>query len=274
MGFCYGRRGNAALKGFSLVQQLRRPLLFLLLFLVFSAMAYWLIARGNSNLASAFLTTGLLVPAAWIGWDRYQRRHQVMRLKEEALRAELAALKNQINPHFFFNTLNNLYSLSVAGSERTPEMILVLSELMRFTIYEGKKDHVALQDEVDYLRHYIALQRIRVKGDIEVEFEVALADPWARIPPLMLMILLENAFKHGVATLTEDAYIHLVLRATEEKVFFEVCNNFDPQAAAKEPGIGMANLKRRLQLTYGRDYRLEYGVEGDCFTAYLELATL
>lgn len=256
------------------MQQLRRPLLFLLLFLVFSATAYWLIARGNSNLASAFLTTGLLVPAAWIGWDRYQRRHQVMRLKEEALRAELAALKNQINPHFFFNTLNNLYSLSVAGSERTPEMILVLSELMRFTIYEGKKDHVALQDEVDYLRHYIALQRIRVKGDVEVEFEVALADPWARIPPLMLMILLENAFKHGVATLTEDAYIHLVLRATEEKVFFEVCNNFDPQAAAKEPGIGMANLKRRLQLTYGRDYRLEYGVEGDCFTAYLELATL
>ena len=141
-----------------------------------------------------FLIIPLPVFAALWGYEQWR---WLSTLKADKAKAELTLLKNQINPHFFFNTLNNLYGLAVEKSEQAPAMILKLSEMMRYTIYEGKADYVALEDEVKYLQDYIQLHQIRYRKEADITVQTDLQHPH-KIAPLMLIVPLENAFKHGL----------------------------------------------------------------------------
>ena len=185
----------------------------------------------------------------------YEQWKWVQKLKADKSEAELSMLRSQINPHFFFNTLNNLYALSIKKSDEAPGVILKLSEMMRYTIYEGKKEWVALEDEIEYLNNYIELHKIRYKKTVDITFKQSV-DPNLKVAPLLYIILLENAFKHGVETLSENAYIHLKLSETQDNIVFEIENNFDPLESHTKKGIGLENLERRLSLLYKNKHKL------------------
>lgn len=193
-------------------------------------------------------------------------------LKAEKASAELALLRSQVNPHFFFNTLNNLYSLVVHQSDKAPEVILKLSDMMRYTIYEGKKDKVPLKEEVDYLQRYIDLHKIRYQKEVDIRFEKP-ENAEVSVAPLLFIVPLENAFKHGVESLREGAYIYAALRLVpkEGKVVFEIQNNFDDQDDEGKQGIGLENLKKRLELLYPNRHKLDIVKEQGVFTVNLEL---
>lgn len=232
----------------------------------------WLLIRfANHELMLVALCFSICLPIIYLLLERGRQKHQLLTMKEEALRAELSLLKNQINPHFFFNTLNNLYGLALEKSDLTPELILRLSDLMRFTIYEGRKDHVFLRDEVTYLENYLEIQRIRIRQkSLDLRFTWEIDDALQQVPPLMLILLVENAFKHGVATVTKDAFVHLELRANTTELQFNLENNFGP-AKAKKPGIGLVNLERRLELLFPKRHQFKWESEEGIYRVWLTL---
>ncbi|MBO6524602.1 MAG: histidine kinase [Balneolaceae bacterium] len=196
-------------------------------------------------------------------------------LKAEKAEAELALLRSQVNPHFFFNTLNNLYSLVVHQSEKAPEVILKLSDMMRYTIYEGKKDKVSLKEEIEYLQGYIDLHKIRYQKEVDIRFETS-EESELQIAPLLFIVPLENAFKHGVESLREGAYIHASVKTDiqNEKLVFEISNNFEEKESESKKGIGLENLRQRLELLYPEQHQLDIVKEEGVFTVTLQLDTL
>ncbi|WP_299307021.1 sensor histidine kinase [uncultured Psychroserpens sp.] len=194
------------------------------------------------------------IPVIFFIWI-YEQWKWFNTLKSEKAKAELELLKTQVNPHFLFNTLNNLYALTVKQSEKAPEMILKLSDMMRYTIYEGKNERVPLSEEIDYLKNHIALHEIRHKKNVSIEFEHNIL-PADEIAPLLFIILLENAFKHGVEKLTSDAYVIIVLHSDKNQIYFSVENNYEIPSENNNKGIGIENLKRRLLLIYPDSHKL------------------
>ena len=193
-------------------------------------------------------------------------------IKSEKTKAELALLKSQINPHFFFNTLNNLYSLIKKDPDTAQDYVLKLSDMMRFTIYEGKEEAVSLEAEINYLTNFIALQTGRYHKVIEIDFQQKIQDLKITIPPLLFIILLENAFKHGVEKLIDNSFVHVHIEENETHIIFSVRNNFDPESQSKQHGIGLENLKERLLLLYPNDtYKLNIQNENAIYFAQLEL---
>lgn len=184
--------------------------------------------------------------ASWV----FKQIKSIITLKNEKSKAELALLKSQINPHFLFNTLNNLYGLTVEKSDEAPEVVLKLSDMLSYTIYEGKENLVPLKNEVTYLENYIALHKIRHHENLDIIFNSQITGSY-KIAPLLFIILLENAFKHGVERLTENRYIHMDLIAEDDTVLFSIENNFEMNNSPnKTKGIGLENLKERLKIIY------------------------
>ena len=166
------------------------------------------------------------------------------------LKTELNLLKSQINPHFFFNTLNNLYGLAVEKSDKTEHVIHKLAEMMRFTIYDGRKDSVSIKDELNYLNNYVELNMLRYQNTVDIQIQKDIENENQRIPPLLFINLLENAFKHGAESIIDCAYIRYKLKTTSKKIEFEIENNFELTKPKKHAGIGMENLRRRLDLLF------------------------
>ncbi|PZX54975.1 sensor histidine kinase [Algoriphagus chordae] len=191
-------------------------------------------------------------------------------IKEGKAKAELELLKTQINPHFFFNTLNNLYSLTIKQSEEAPKVVLKLSDMMRYTIYEGKKETVSLKDEIEYLHNYIDLHKIRYKKKVDIQFTHNIRGN-EQIAPLLFIILLENAIKHGLETLSENAFVHIELLSDEDQISFTISNNFERTETPEKPGIGLENLKRRLELIYPKKHTLSIEEAGNVFKAKLNI---
>lgn len=206
-----------------------------------------------------------------IQWAR--QNSLITALQHEKSVAELDLLKQQLNPHFFFNTLNNLYALSLQRSEQTPESILQLSELMRYVIYKAKEPFVRVEDEVKYLKDYIQLQKIRLKRSLDLQFEEEIEDGTIRIAPLLLIVFVENAFKHGVENAENDAFLRISLKADQRFVRFVCENSYEP-AADEQTGIGLTNLRKRLALLYPGKHRLTTSAENGVFTASLEIDLL
>jgi LytS/YehU family sensor histidine kinase len=192
------------------------------------------------------------------------------RLENEKLIAELAFLKSQINPHFLFNSLNNIYSLAYQKAEKTPEAILKLSEIMRYMLYESNVDKVALSDEIRYLQNYIELQKLRFKDHIHIKFEI-IGDLFGlKITPLILISFVENAFKHGIAT-DIDVPISITLNLSQGKLFFQVVNKKSEMNKDMTGGIGLSNVKRRLELLYKGQYNLNIDDKNDIYRCELNL---
>ncbi len=219
---------------------------------------------------SIFITLLLMPIPIVIGLWFYEQWKWFKQFKAEKSKAELAMLKTQINPHFFFNTLNNLHALTVMQSEKAPEVVLKLSDMMRYTIYEGKKDRVPLSDEVSYLENYIELHRIRYHKTVELSFEHSIRET-DTVSPLLFIILLENALKHGVESLVEGAFVHMKLTSDEKGIHFSIHNNFDPSEVSDQKGIGLENLRRRLDLTYPDKHLLVLKNEGNEYHADLTI---
>ena len=201
----------------------------------------------------------------------FKRWREYQQLKNEKLRAELTNLKHQISPHFFFNTLNNLYGLINKDTEKSREYVLKLSDLMRYAIYSGEHELVSLKEELSYLENFIALHEIRYHNKVSIDFQKDIQNDQIQIAPLLLIILLENAFKHGAETLTKDVFIELILRADEASIYFAVKNNFDPTMAVSKPGVGLDNLRTRLELLYPMRHQLNILQEENTFEVTLSI---
>lgn len=232
--------------------------------------SFWL-HNGNLWLTDVFAACIALIFAYAIFSWIFKQWKNIQTLKNEKTNAELALLKNQINPHFFFNTLNNLYSLIKSDPNTAQEYVLKLSEMMRFTIYKGKEEMVTLEEEVNYLSNFIELQTARYHKKIEIDFQQNIANTKEKVPPLLFIILLENAFKHGVESLIDNAFIHLELDENDSKIVFSIKNNFDLDALSKNKGIGLKNLKDRLHLHYPKAHKFTCDNVGNTYFAKLEL---
>ncbi len=229
---------------------------------------------NNYEFYFTLLQWGCLLAVGYLMLSWLFKKYKAYRqLKNERTEAELALLKSKIDPHFFFNTLNNLYSLAIKKSDDTPVMIQKLSEVMRYTIYEGENQWVTISQEITYLEQYIAIHRIRYKKKVTIDFIKDVHNPVAKVTPLLFIMLLENAFKHGVESLTDQAYIKMALTTTPAFISFKVENNFEPKPAEKT-GIGLANLRRRLGLLYPKMYELTITENASDYTAHLMLKTI
>jgi LytS/YehU family sensor histidine kinase len=206
-----------------------------------------------------------------LGWF-FQQWKWLKTLESKKSKAELALLKSQINPHFFFNTLNNLYGLTVEKSDDAPNVVLKLSDMMRYTIYMGKEDFVPLKEEVAYLENYIELHKIRYQKKVDITFKHTNTSDY-RIAPLLYIIALENAFKHGVEKLTENAYIHINISTENETILFEIENNFEQSETHLATGIGLENLKQRLHLLYPKKHQLQINKSDSVYKLSLKLET-
>ena len=194
----------------------------------------------------------------------------IINLKNEKSKTELMHLQSQVNPHFFFNMLNNLYGLVDKDSEKAKKLILKLSDMMRYSIYEGQKKYVTLQQEVDFINNYIELHKMRYHKSISVTIDVAIANENLKIMPLLFIILVENAFKHGVEILRNNAFVNIQITEKQNVVSLQIENNFDLDEQ-KEIGIGLENLSRRLELAYPKKHELTNSIRNDIYTAKLSL---
>ena len=195
----------------------------------------------------------------------------LVKIKNERSKTELLHLKSQVNPHFFFNMLNNLYGLVETDAKKAQALILKLSEMMRYSIYEGQHDMVNLEDELEYLKNYIELHQMRYHKDIDITFNVAIEQEGAKVMPLLFIMLLENAFKHGVENLRANAFVQVTIFANKHHIRFAVENNFDSSEPTTKPGIGLQNLQRRLELAYAKKHDLSFSISEDVYHAELTL---
>ena len=194
-------------------------------------------------------------------------------LIREKLQSELNFLRAQTNPHFLFNTLNNLYVLARKKSEKTPDAIMMLSKIMRFVIYECRAPRIALGDEARVIQDFIELEKLRYNKRLVVEYEEDIDNPHAAVAPLLLLPFVENSFKHGAGGTTGDVQIKISLSLLNNDLFFSVKNTVDKDAApaGTSGGIGLHNLKRQLDLLYPGRYELSTNRENGFFKAGLRL---
>lgn len=213
-----------------------------------------------------------LLSIRWI----FSQIKSVLALKREKTKMEMLHLKSQVNPHFFFNTLNNLYGLVAKDPKQARVLILQLSELMRYSIYEGQNEWVSLEEEVAYLKNYVALHKDRYHKTVKVNFKTTINEQGYRIMPLLLILLVENAFKHGVEKLRSEAFVNIELFAKNNRIDFIITNNYDheegEEAEDYQPaGIGITNLKRRLEIGYKKDFDLSISKKDEIFRAELSI---
>ena len=188
---------------------------------------------------------------------------------EEKTATEVKFLKAQLNPHFMFNTLNNIYSLVYFKSDKALPAIEKLSELMRYTTYEIHKEKIGLQDEINYMKSYIELDQLRQKDERAINFNISIEDTGIQLPPFLLCPLMENALKHGKAG--KDSPILMHLEQSGNVISFRVSNEIGNQKTDKLGGIGLDNLRKSLEINYPKAHSLVLNKEQQTFTAQLEI---
>ena len=190
----------------------------------------------------------------------------------EKQQAELNYLKSQTNPHFLFNTLNNIYSLSRDKSDLAPESILRLSKILRFMLYETGGQYIAIEQELKIMSDYIALEKLRYDESLRINFNYDVEDMKQALPPLLLIPLVENAFKHGVSETRNQPFVDIHLSVNKRQLAFVVKNSteeFNGDGRVKE-NIGLSNLRRQLELLY-KDYNMVVQQSLHEFTATLQI---
>ncbi len=196
-------------------------------------------------------------------------------LKHQNLQAEMDYLKYQINPHFFMNTLNNIHALIDIDADSAKSAVIDLSKMMRYVLYDSGHASTTLERDLQFLRNYIELMRIRYTDDVEIRIDAPQdADAQVAIPPLLLIVFVENAFKHGVSY-RRKSFIRIEVRCEEGMVVSTIANSRTPRTPANKPGIGLENVRKRLTLIYGEgNYALTILPEEERFTVKLSIPTL
>jgi hypothetical protein len=199
---------------------------------------------------------------------------RLSQLQKEKIETELKALKGQINPHFLFNSMNSIYSLALSRSEKTPEIILKLSDIMRYIIYEANTDFVDLSKEINYLNDYIDLQKLRTDNRATIKFEIVGSLDKVKVAPLLFFPLVENSFKHGVKGSTGKSFINIELLLDDASIRFTIENNLgliDNVERKEYKGIGLDNVKKRLEMTYPDKHEFSIFKNEDTFKVELKI---
>ncbi len=210
-----------------------------------------------------------------ISW--FEREEQRQEEERQKVEAELKNLKSQINPHFLFNTLNNIYALIAISQDKAQEAVMSLSQMLRYVLYDDDKMFVPVQKEVDFINNYISLMKLRLTKQVEVDAVTNVEkNPNMPIAPLLFISFIENAFKHGVAN-NQPSYIRFSIEAIDESTIrCELKNSYFPKSEEHDKsgsGIGIENTKRRLQLIYPNAHTLEYGVRENEYYSTLIINT-
>ncbi len=205
-------------------------------------------------------------------YDHIKLKQTAQQLRIEKQEAELNYLKSQTNPHFLFNTLNNIYALAQDKSDLAPESILRLSDILRFMLYETNGAYIEVGQEVKIISDYIALEKLRYDQSLEVNFKFNVVDLQQPIPPLLLIPLVENAFKHGASETRTQPLVDISLTIEEQQLKFKVKNSCDKTMEAwnTKENIGLSNLRRQLELLY-TDYSLSLHQENGVFITLLKI---
>ena len=218
-------------------------------------------------------TTLLKLSKGWFQLERQTKK--INRLESEKMQAEMRALKAQIDPHFLLNTLNNLYSLALDSDTRTAELLLRLSQSMRYRLYECGEEKVSLQGEVNFIRNYLELQQLRLGRQPNISWKIDGQIENKKIAPLLFMPYIENAFKHGLRGSYEQAFLKIHLSISDEELKFFVENSKPPQYKTvthiSSSGIGLQNTQKRLELLYPNRHQLEIIDKPDTFTVNLKI---
>lgn len=209
---------------------------------------------------------GLVIMGRWVSIER-----KAEQLASEKLKAELSYLRSQINPHFFFNTLNTLYGLALKKSDHTAEVVMKLSELMSYVLYDADKDSVALEREIEQIERYILLEQIRYENRFKTELEIKGNVESYQIPPLILLPFVENSFKHGVNKSSKDGWISTRIAVEGDQLHFVIKNKVFEQLEkdGDKNGVGIKNVEKRLKLLYPDDHSLSYEKVEDLFVVEL-----
>jgi len=220
------------------------------------------------NIAGGGILVFSFASALKIARDSFERR-------QKSKDAELKLLKAQLNPHFLFNTLNNLYGLSVVNSDKLPELMLKLSDLLRYSLYETQTTFVPLKKEVEYLQNYISLERIRLEDQAKINFEKEIT-ALHQIAPMLLIVFVENAFKH-LDSGNGIEEVNVSVKAADNTILFKCQNTMSSQSNMLEKenaGIGLENVGKRLKLLYPNKHQLSVKNNGNIFTVELKLEML
>jgi|SRR5690554_3474242 len=241
---------------------------------------YYPDTRGRKFLGVMFNLMGTLPTLTVLvgfkfGWDALSNKRKVEELKSSVKESELNYLKSQINPHFLFNNLNNLYAHAVEQSPKTPDIILQLSDVLRYMLYECKADYVPLDKEIKQLKSYVNLSELQIEGRAKVNFKTQNITGSIRIAPLILIVFIENAFKHSASSLSDNIVIDINIEKTEEdQLRFHCQNTYSSTSniSSLKGGIGLSNVNKRLQLLYPQAHELTISEgNGEVYTVDLTI---
>lgn len=229
----------------------------------------------NMMIGELYVITFVTAIKVTIDWLQEQKR--VTALQKIQLESELLFLRTQISPHFFFNTLNNIYSLAIEKSDKTPKLILRLSELMRYLIYETKSKRQSLEKEIICIENYLDLERLRHGSLLKTETKITGDISDKKIAPILLLSFIENAFKHGANKTTGEVKIEIDFKILENFLYFTISNPLPEthnksESIEKSSGIGLKNVKKRLELGYKpEDYSLDIQSTNELFVVKLKI---
>lgn len=209
-----------------------------------------------------------------LAWDTIQKQGEVEQLQSSVKESELRFLKSQINPHFLFNNLNNLYSYAIDNSPKTPSIILELSSVLRYMLYDCKEDFVKLSKEIEHLKHFTALNELQVENRGTVNFSTSSIPDNFVIAPLILLMFIENAFKHSTASQSKDIFIAIAIEVSDTGLLEFTCknsflSNANNQSLSK--GIGLENVKKRLEFIYPNQHQLKISTTSNRYEVFLSL---
>ncbi len=243
----------------TLSPELERPVKFL-------DINHFIVVALGELYAVTFVTAIKLL----VDWTIEKRRNED--LAKLQMSTELKYLRTQIQPHFFFNTLNNLYALTLKKSDNAPRLVLKLSDIMQYVLYEVVSSKANLLQEINHINNFIDIERMRFKDRIEFDMDITGEIDSIQVPPLLFLSFVENCFKHGLNG-NDKVQVNMSFKALNNRYLeFNVSNNFNPEKYIEENhGIGIANAKRRLQLLFSNNFILETKIKGNIYNLFLKI---
>lgn len=229
---------------------------------------FWITARIIKNSSKIFPVIAVSLILKLMN-NAYRQERRLRAIEKEKFDAEIGLLKAQINPHFFFNTLNSLYFLTHKQSPKSPELVMHLSKLMRYILYETGTDQVLLTAELAHLENYLGIEQMRFGDRLDLSFQYSGEIIGRRIAPLLLLPFVENAFKHGIEK--NGGWVTIDLKVSEKRLYLKVENGFTSSTALKHHGMGLKNVKRRLDLIYPSQHQLNIKQDNNIYQVDLKI---
>ncbi|MDR1556654.1 MAG: histidine kinase [Tannerellaceae bacterium] len=235
----------------------------------------WDLVRFFAINMLSYIFVGTISVAYKMTGSWYTAESERKELERSRSEAELKNLKSQLNPHFLFNTLNNIYSLIAISPERAQEVVHGLSRLLRYVLYESGQPFVTVEKDLDFIRNYVELMRIRLSGHVQVTMSVSYTSSDLLIAPLLFITPIENAFKHGVNN-TKTSFIRIEITAADKEINCRIENSYFPKNEGDKSGsgIGLSNLRKRLNLIYPGKHYFSYGQKENTYYCELKLCQL